>query len=295
MDWKMPIPHTLVNFSAALACWVLAAWIPQPGSPALAASGPAPNPLAVCGSPYGALMARLIKGALDSYWHGGPQGQPSHEGEAPPALASRLRIRSSMPLPALAGEKLGLEGWANSLSSLEFRRTRRTSPAELSQAHKRYLNAAANRRLRLAFKLDPGDPALYEILHYSLEATAKDPASIRQAARALAMQTVDQALSFQGSPAAALTGAGAMLNLMNQAAAPPDVLEADWGLHLRCLDRYHSLLRLGKQEGWWDNMPDSRRSEIESYARLVERLSGEAGQFIQRNGVSPSLRQVPSS
>jgi hypothetical protein len=283
----MPISHTFVNASAAVGCWVLAAWILPPGSSSRGASDPVSSPLGVCGSPYGALTARLIKGALNSYWHGGAEGQPSLQGPAPSALAGRLRSRAASPPPAITGDKYGLEHWARGLSSLEFRRTRRTSPAELGQAHKRYLSAAANQRLRLAFKLDPGDPALYEILHHSLETHLKDPVSTRQATRALAMQTVDQALSFQGSPAAALTGAGAMLNLLNQAASPPDVLEADWRLHLRCLDRFHSLLRLGKREGWWDHMPDSRRFEIESYAELVRRLSGEARQFLQRNGVSP--------
>lgn len=279
----MSVLRTIIIFSAALACWSLAGWIRSCGHSLQNAGGSAITPLGVCGSPYGGLVARLVKRSLNSYWHNGEKEYPRSDS---PVLSSRFRMRDPLkPLEQVNHVSL-IERWGSNLSALEFRRFRRTTAAELSVGHKRYLNAAGRLRLKLAFRLDPGDPALYEILHQSLIENSNNAESTHQAARALAVQTVNQALSFQGSPSAALTGAGSMLNLLS-GNSPPDVLEADWKLHLSCLERYHSTIRVGRLEGWWDNIPMSRRIEIHSYADLVDRLSMKARQFLQNRNNNP--------
>jgi len=261
----------------------MAGWV-RSSSPSLqSAGGPAISPLGICGSPYGGLVARMVKGSLNRYWHNGEKEDPQSDS---PVLSGRFRTRDRLKQQEEVDHVPLIERWGSNLSALEARRFRRTTTAELSVGHKRYLNVAARLRLKVAFRLDPGDPALYEILHHSMIENSNNAESSHQAARTLAIQTVNQALSFQGSPSAALTGAGSMLNLLS-VNSPPEVLEADWKLHLRCLDRYHSTIRMGQKEGWWDNIPMSRRIEIHSYADLVDRLSVKARQFLQHRNINP--------
>src|SRR6188508_3634218 len=86
----MHVSHSLLAIAAAAACWTVAGISYEvPRSPM--GSVEPHNPLAICRSAYGSLIARLMKDSLESYWHGGNCTDPSHDhGQAP---AGRLAKR----------------------------------------------------------------------------------------------------------------------------------------------------------------------------------------------------------
>ena len=288
----MSISHTFVNLAGAAACWLLAAWL-LPGCERQEAPAPAlANPLAFCGSPSGALAAGLIKSTLHTYWHAGASAAEAHD--KPPVSPFRLRAGFPQPgtvTPATAAHPppSWVERLLSTLADLEKKRAHRDAALPISPAHQRYLNAAAHLRLRLAYALQPGDPALYEIMHLALENSGADP----QAVRRLALHTASMGLSPIATPDSSLAGAGAMLNALNESlrAKPRDsarleLLRHDWELHRRCLERHRELVSEGQHAGWWKEVPEARRAEISFYAGLVSRLSEQAATALQIAGIN---------
>lgn len=261
----MSYSYLAVGFVAASCLWALAG-----GSSLLCCKASEPrafaNPLAVKGSPYGSLVAGLMKNSMHDYWHAG-QHSPHQD--------PLKRLGTDGPSTACGS---WLTPWINRLSELDEARMLPTSKIAISRAHRRYLDAAANWHLRIAYLLDPGDAALYEVSHYAVMACAEGPETGRIGAGNLAAMTIEHALSEQGGMSAALTGAGAAINLLNNdmvagSEAKNDVLLAHWDLLKRCLKRYGILRRQAEAEGWWDEVPQIRRGEIVSYAALLERLA----------------------
>ena len=139
------------------------------------------------------------------------------------------------------------------------------------------MNAAATWRLRLACHFDPGDMVLYEILY------AQTPGD--QADQALAEQAIRRALLPAAGFSDALTGAGAAVNLLNEALQPEKAASLDHALAARwwtaldqCLLRYQSLRATAVAEQWWEGIPETRREELDSHAAFLERLSASIRQ-----------------
>lgn len=201
--------------------------------------------LAIPGSAFGSLIARTMRESLYTYWHGGeaaralatnPAKQASATTSSPPppppptpGVFSRRQFTSNAPaaVPAPVEAILPDEGpdlpaigtpvdrVAGLLFKLETQRRRRSGPAVLSAAHRRYIQASAGWRLRLAYNLDPGDPALYEILYHYITTTSQDLGQVKERSRIVTEKALAQAKSSQGGMANALTGVGAAINGLN--------------------------------------------------------------------------------
>lgn len=269
---------------AIAVCWLAAGLLaPAPD----ATNG---NPLALHRSVYGSQIARLMKNSLHMYWHDGreeKEGEHHDEAspEAPPPPGRLKLLRRPSPPPVVAApapvSKSWLERATESLSHLQDQQTERNSPFATSQAHRRYLTAAADWRLYQGYQFDPCDAALYEIAHFTALARAPTLEAKRQAATHLARQTIAHALAPTSGLAEALTGAAAAINLFNDQLQPdrdtppnPATLQS---LHIvldQCLSRYKTLRQQADAEGWWQQIPEIRRSEIEAYATMLERLAG---------------------
>ena len=244
-------------------------------------SGPAPtrdqaeaaNPLGLQRSAYGSLLARLMKESMHNYWHAGRSEVVRGQAPAPNAGVT--------PETPSAPPQAWLERVSARLSELEELRTTPTSQLPISPAHRRYLDATATWHLRMAYRLDPGDAALYEILHFTAMSRATSPEEARGVAQKLAKTTIAHALSSQGGLSAALTGAGAAINLLNndlqtgaQVPATPQELLRQWGLLNQCLSRYRQLRQEAEAEEWWAAIPSVRQKELGAYAALVQKISG---------------------
>src|SRR4051794_22283814 len=170
----MHLPYSFLTLGAAAACWTLAGLchdVPYSADEGLVE---AHNPLGICRSAYGSQIARLMKDSLHSYWHAGCT-DPSHhhapETSAETTLADRLAVghdhdehdhaehaeKEAHEPPA----KLWVDRWGRNISGLEQKRVARNSPFAVAAAHKRFLEAAADWRVHVAWLLDPGDAALY--------------------------------------------------------------------------------------------------------------------------------------
>jgi len=283
----MKLPHQLVTLFAAALCWLVAGW--WAGTPADSAQG---NPLALRSSAFGSLIARLMKDSLHSYWHGGQrEAADVHDATRDVAPAGRL-LRPRLARPAAAPPTGSwIAQWIKRLAALEDQRTTRNSPFAIRPAHRRYLSAAADRRVQLAWQFDPGDAALYEIAHFTAVARAATPAAARQAAEQLARQTIAHAFSPRSGLAEALTGAGAAINLLNDqlqpGRSPPATasLRRDWEVLAACLKRYRELRQQATEEAWWSDIPPVRQQEIESYSALLGKIAGTIRQQLETRGI----------
>lgn len=299
----MPLPHTLLSLTAAAGLW----WVGNALSyakPTLQASA-APPVFALPGSAYGSLMARLIRDSLFSYWHGGESATPvpeaaSRKSAPPPAPpAGRFARKGAPPPPPPPAEAEAPEGlpWADRqvdrLAKLEKARTKRNNPLPLSAAHERYVNAAGDLRLRLAYQLDPGDAILYEILHFHLSTRGRKSEEAKPFLDALA----DKAMAYGQRPAAslsdALTGAGAAINLLNQELLTENQnrdaanIQRQWANLEACLGRYRQVRQTAEAEGWWDRIPPLRRQELEEHAGLLIRIRGMIQKTLGKPAMAP--------
>jgi hypothetical protein len=324
----MHVPYSLLTLAAAAACWIVSGVAYEVPRSAMGNVEPH-NPLAIYRSAYGSLVARLMKDSLHSYWHAGCT-DPSHDhapapggtiaprpatppqADRAPSPAGRFASRQAAnrqdhPAHVPAGPHVcdqdcahdvvsaAPSSWVDrlgkSVSGMEHLRTVRNSPFAVAPAHRRFLSASADWRVHVAWLLDPGDAALYEIDHFVSVSGAPDPATAKRKALALAQRTIEHALSPQAGPMEALTGAGAAINLLNDGLRPnrPDPpktaeLLQNWRLLNLCLDRHRELREQAMQEDWWHGIPDVRRGEIETYATMLQRLSGLIHQQLASNG-----------
>jgi hypothetical protein len=149
--------------------------------------------------------------------------------------------------------------------------------------------------VHIAWELDPGDAALYEIDHFVSVSRASSPDVAKRKANELAQRTIQHALSPQAGPVDALTGAGAAINLLNDELRPNRAEPAktaellhNWRVLTFCLRRHRDLRQEADEENWWGDIPDVRRGEIETYATMLERLSVTIHKQLAANGmISP--------
>ncbi len=274
--------HKLLTLCIATGCWLSAAFLREMPIAKLSQED---NPLAIRRSGYGSLAARLMKDSMHNYWHAGAA-------ESVQLGTHAQEMRADLePGVAVFPSKSWLQKTSQRISELETRRKESRNNVPIRHAHKRYLEATATRYLRVAYHLDPGDSALYEILHYTAMSEASSSEGAIQAAQALANETIAHALSSNAGCAAALTGAGAAINLLNnemQAGAPVTVsveqMRHHWEMLLACRERYRALRQGAVSEGWWAKIPVERQREITCYAALVDKLSGLIGRKFESVG-----------
>jgi hypothetical protein len=146
-------------------------------------------------------------------------------------------------------------------------------------AHRRYINASAGWRLRLAYNLDPGDPALYEILYHYITTTSRDLVQIQGRSKIVTEKALAQAKSSQGGMANALTGVGAAINSLNDLilATQPgfpsqEEVAPHWNDIMSCQRQFLETRAAAERDGWWQNIPSARRAEIEDHARFLDDL-----------------------
>jgi|694.fasta_scaffold20112_3 hypothetical protein len=280
----MSFPHTLINWAAASGLWWGAHWIF-----CFHTSADVPRPsaaFAIAGSAYGSLAARLIRDSLHSYWHGG-ESYSRLDGKVheSPSKSPNFFLRSThakqvheLNNKMSFGDGLWIDGLVNVVDQLEKKRTKRSSHLPFSNAHHHFLNAAADMRLRFAYELDPSDSTLYEILHFHILSRSDSSVGAQLAAEMLAKNAITHALHDQAGLCAALTGAGAAINLLNlqwqlEPSARDELLLTSHLKHLeQCLVKYERLRANALDEGWWSEISDVRRKEIEDYAQMLNRV-----------------------
>ena len=282
----MSLPLTLLTLTTAGGLWWAGhAWSCSRENLHATATPPA---FALPGSAYGSLAARLIRDSLYSYWHGGESAAPATGSQSakdapppppPPGRFARRGMPAPVSQPQASADVSWLQASVDRLTRLEKGRTRRSSTLPLSNAHLKYLNAAADVRLRFAYQLDPGDATLYEILHFHIASRTQSPEAARAAIEALAQSAMAYGVRKGGGLSDALTGAGAAINLLNDQLQPGNprrdekAIADQWQALDQCLQRYRHLRSSAQSEGWWEGISAVRRQELEEHAKLLTRIS----------------------
>jgi hypothetical protein len=183
------------------------------------------------------------------------------------------------------------------LNELDTRRTQRHGGFARTTAHQRFINAATGWRLRLATNLDPGDPILYEILHQHILTTTPDEKRALESVRTLSHRALAHALSEKAGMMDSLTGLGAGINVLNDMIlmarpalpAKADVVELWYGI-AQCQKRYHDIRESAEREGWWQNIPEIRRFEIDNHARFLDDLTRKMHEFLKKKELLTSYQ-----
>jgi hypothetical protein len=119
--------------------------------------------------------------------------------------------------------------------------------------------------------------------------------------QALAEQAIERATAPEASFSEALTGAGAVINLLNEASQTAAGIDAPtavrcWGILEQCLNRYRSLRQAAVSDGWWNGIPELRREELDGHLEVLERIeTGFRDQLISKGFIQPTGVKVPTA
>ncbi len=254
----MPVPHSLLTLVCAAGLWF-------GGDPLARLVGPEAgnharqNPLGICGSAYGSLVASLLRPSMDSYWHLGR----SHQDEGSPHKFTRHST-----------------SWAEALHELKAATQARNTPLPPSAGLQRYAASSADWRLQLALKLAPSEWGLLEIFFDQLKSRLKDGPEAGRELERRAVETIQNGSALEASLSQALAGAVAAshaVEIMTSAESHDLQKESKAKRFLAdchlCLSRYRQAVDQAQRAGWWQQIPEIRRHDMQENAALLDRLA----------------------
>lgn len=258
------------------------------------------NPLAVQGSAYGKLLARLSETTIDRVWHLGVEeivphylsGDAAHaDGSAPAAPAdSAVGAVAEMKRKAADGSLLAQgKAWFNARVVAQHSRT---NPNSLNQSHLAAVHRDIERMLLRSFKLDPTHYGAYDSYHLFL--TTYDFGGnphVRGRAEEIAKISIAHAFRETEDPEPWLTAAAAAMNLYLMDATPYQEAGQPLPLELlkkhrnqvgHCLERFDALQAASERSGVWENLSLERQMEIAERSLFAKRTFKQFDVMIAR-------------
>jgi len=250
------------------------------------------NPLAVQGSAYGRLLARLAEDTIDRVWHLGVEQIVPHHISGDEHGHSSDDVQSdwgdgSTPAPSgpIAAAK-------DILNEMRITKYSRTNPYSLTQRHLATVKREIEGMLLRAYNMDPGHLGAYDSYHLFLTThTFGGTEQSREHAKTLARATIGAIAKEDEDPEPWLTAATAAMNLflleteeyrVRNESVPLDELRYYRQLIDRCLQRFHALQHRSEEEGNWHRLSFERQFEIASRARFTERTFEQFDVLIAR-------------
>jgi len=249
------------------------------------------NPLAIQGSAYGRLLARLSEETVDRVWHlgveqivphhiSGDEHDDAHDHSYSDDDEEPLSPRGPIELAkALLGE-------------MRVVKYTRTNPYSLSERHLATVKREIEGMLLRAYKMDPGHLGAYDSYHLFL--TTHDFGGTKQSrehAKTVARATIAAIWNEDEDPEPWLTAATAATNLYlleteeHKNAGEPiplETLQHFRNLIAHCIERFRTLQRRSEEEGNWERLSFERQFEIGSRARFTERTFEQFDALIAR-------------
>jgi hypothetical protein len=243
-----------------------------------------PNFAAIGRSPYGKTLAMAVQGPVDVYWHKGREAHHDHDEHG---LAGGEPCEESGC--SEADDERGTSGLFAAAKSfveqMEAAVVNPNTPYGHSRAHEKYLHRQIEKKLEVAYWLDPGNYANFNALVLFLSESAL-------ASRELDPEKVyyfaERTISFVESgervnPEPWLTAASAVLAKMQWyeqlKGAMPDARErfaAEIPRIERHLSQYLFLRDLQMARGSWEGIPVARRVAMEArYGMLCKLLEAK--------------------
>ena len=231
-----------------------------------------PNFAAIGRSPYGKTLAMAIQGPVDNYWHKGRE--PHHDHDEPGHVHGEDCDHTEEPAGLFAEAKGFVE-------EMEAAVVNPNTPYGQSPAHEKYLHRQIEKKLEVAYWLDPGNYANFNALALFLTESAL-------ASRELNPERVyyfaEQTIAFvenreKVNPEPWLTAASAVLAKLEwfeqKRNDMPDArarYAAEIPRFERHLSQYLFLRDLQMARGSWEGIPVARRVAMESRHSMLSKL-----------------------
>ena len=250
------------------------------------------NHMALYGSAYGRLLARLSETTVDRVWHLGVEQIVPHNIDGSAAQGG-----GSVPIDLEEGSpkapaKPGLEHMKDWFYGMRVAKYTRTNPYSLNETHLANVKKDVEKLLLKSYKMDPGHYGTYNSYHLFL--TTHDFGGnelSRKHAVNVANMTLGAIYHEKEDPEPWLTAASAAMNLylletaeLSQAGKdiPLDTLKEYRSKIGFCLNRFQDLQTQAEDNGNWDNLSTERQIEIIQRYRFASRTFKQFDAMIAR-------------
>ena len=223
-----------------------------------------PNPGALAKSPFGRTVGMALQGPITRFWDRGVGSI-----EAKPELTDGSR----------PDEKLF--DW---VTKMREAKVDGKPPEEMKAFYKEYAMARIEKKLAVAWKMDPRNFANYAIYQMFLwEGFASEMVEPEMKVRELSLKTLETSLSDEESPLSLLTAAQAAYDLVFAARTSKvqEQREATQDIYTyskmipEILEDYDGMVAMMKTDGRWEQFSEAKRSEFTSRKVYLEHLKEE--------------------
>lgn len=234
-----------------------------------------PNPGALARSPFGRTVGMALQGPITKFWDRGVGS----------VIDDQEKIAGSRPDQKLFN-------WVN-----EMRDAKADAPesSKMYHEHKSHIMARIEKKLALAWEMDPRNFANYAIYQMFLwEDFASDVLESEHTVRDLSLATLEESLKDEDSPVSLLTAGQATYDLVFAArtSTEQDPSEASQDIAKYSvllpdlIDRYESLVATMKEDGRWQQFSEVKRLEFGWRRDYLQKLKADTDRYLEKYGTS---------
>lgn len=223
-----------------------------------------PNPGALAKSPFGRTIGMALQGPITRFWDRG---------------VGSIEARAELTEGNRVDEKLF--DW---VTKMRETKTDGKPPEELEEIYQDYAMARIEKKLALAWKMDPRNYANYAIYQMFLwEGFASTMIESEIPVRAMSLQTLETSLTDEGSPLSLLTAAQASYDLVFAARTSkqqsPEEISKDIDTYGKLLPEivqdYEEMVVAMKADGRWDLFSEAKKKDFGARKHYLDHLSRE--------------------
>lgn len=234
-----------------------------------------PNPGALAGSPFGRTVGTALQGPITRFWDRGV-GSIETKQEA---------VEGSRP-----DQKL-----FNWVVDMRESKTDSSEQGKLYQEHKTHIMARIEKKLALAWQMDPRNFANYTIYQMFLwEDFSGKELEATLTPRELSQETLEVSLADVDSPVSLLTAGQASYDLVFTARTSKEQSAEEASADIRkysqllpeLITKFDSLVDQMRADGRWDRFSEVKKSEFEARKQYLSHLSEETRAYLDKYGNS---------
>ena len=229
-----------------------------------------PNPLALEKSPYGRTVGMALQGPITRFWDRG---------------VGSIEKRQEVVESKRPDEKL-----FKLVTDLREAKTELGTPDDLGDDYSNYAMARIEKKLSLAWKMDPRNFSNYAIYQMFLwERFNENVIDEDMGVRELSMKTLETSLSDQGSPLSLLTAGQAAYDIIFAARTSktqePQQAHADIKTYSKLLpeilDNYEKVVSEMQVDGRWASYSEAKKMEFGQRKTYLETLNKETKTVVE--------------
>ncbi|WP_411847199.1 hypothetical protein AAFN60_07240 [Roseibacillus persicicus] len=223
-----------------------------------------PNPGALAKSPFGRTVGMALQGPITRFWDRG---------------VGKIEKKAELQAANRPDEQL-----FNWVTELREAKTEVGVPVDLSDQYSEYAMARIEKKLSLAWKMDPRNFANYAIYQMFLwEGFNDEVINSELKVRELSLKTLETSLADKESPVSLLTAGQAAYDLVFAARTSKDQDPAEALADIRTYSRmlpeiisgYDEVVEVMKADGRWDKFSDIKKLEFSERKAYLDHLNNE--------------------